>query len=354
MSRGASPERGMIHWQAYKQLLLARMRELWREPEVVFWVFFFPVVLALTMGLAFRNRPPEKILVAVVEHPEASNLASILSGAPSLRARVASRQEAARQFRLGKVSLVVFPGASFRYRYDPTRPDSLLARSLADAALQQAAGRTDPVPTGQEPVTEPGARYIDFLIPGLLGMNLLAGGMWGVGYAVVDMRVKKLLKRLIATPMRRADFLLAIVSSRLLLMLVEAVLLLGLGWAVFDIVVQGSISSVVLLGAAGSLCFAGMGLLVASRAQRVETISGLINLVMLPMFVFSGVFFSADRFPEVVQPLIRLLPLTALNDALRSVILEGAGLAAQSTRVLILAAWGGLSFLLALRRFRWT
>ena len=344
----------MIHWQAYKQLLLARMRELWREPEVVFWVFFFPVVLALAMGLAFRNRPPDKILVAVVEHAEASSLAGTLNAAPSLEARVTSRQEAARQFRLGKVSLVVFPGDSYRYRYDPVRPDSLLARSLVDVALQQAAGRTDPVPTGQEPVTEPGARYIDFLIPGMLGMNLLAGGMWGVGYAVVDMRVKKLLKRLIATPMRRADFLLAIVSSRLLLMLVEAVLLLGLGWAVFDIVVQGSISSVVLLGAAGSLCFAGMGLLVASRAQRVETISGLINLVMLPMFVFSGVFFSADRFPEVVQPLIRLLPLTALNDALRSVILEGAGLAAQSTRVLILAAWGGLSFLLALRRFRWT
>ena len=344
----------MIHWQAYGKLLLARLRELKREPEVVFWVFFFPVLLALALGLAFRDGPQETILVAVVEHAEAQRLVRTLNAAPSLRAKVTSTQEAARQLRLGKVSLVVFPGESFHYRYDPNRPGSLLARSLVDAALQQAAGRTDPLPTRQEPVSEPGARYIDFLIPGLLGMNLLGGGMWGVGFALVDMRAKKLLKRLIATPMRRPDFLLAMISSRLLLMLIEAALLLGLGWAVFDIVVQGSLSSVLVLGAAGSLCFAGMGLLVASRAQKIETVSGLMNLVMLPMFVLSGVFFSADRFPEVVQPLIRLLPLTALNDALRSVILEGASLAAQSTRLLILAAWGGLSFLLALRRFRWT
>ncbi len=344
----------MIRWPAYSQLLLARLRELMREPEVIFWVFFFPILLAAALGIAFRDRPPDKIFVAVVEHPDAQQLARTLSAAPPLEAEVISDREAARQFRLGKVALVVYPGESFRYRYDPTRPDSLLARSLVDSALQKAAGRADPVNTRPDPVTEPGARYIDFLIPGLLGMNLMSGGMWGVGFALVDMRVKKLLKRLVATPMRRSDFLLALISSRLLLMLIQVVLLLLVGRVIFHMVIQGSLSSVVVVGGVGSICFSGLGLLVASRAQRIETVSGLMNLAMLPMFVLSGVFFSSERFPEAVQPLIRLLPLTALNDALRAVILEGAGLAAQGARLLVMAVWGALCYFLALRWFRWT
>lgn len=343
----------MINWRAFYNLLLARTRELSREPEVVFWVFFFPVLLAVALGIAFRERPPDQIFVAVVEHPEARRLARAMNASPPLIAEVVPADQAARQFRLGKVALVVYPGTEFRFRYDPGRPDSLLARSLVDNAMQRAAGRSDPLAVRAEPVTEPGARYIDFLIPGLLGMNLMSGGMWGIGFAIVDMRVKKLLKRLVATPMKRSDFLLALISSRLILMLVETVLLLLVGTLLFHMVVQGSLFAILAVGAAGSLCFAGVGLLVASRAQKIESVSGLMNLVMLPMFVLSGIFFSADRFPQVLQPFIRILPLTALNDALRSVILEGAALGAQSLRLLVLVLWGGISFVLALRWFRW-
>jgi ABC-type multidrug transport system permease subunit len=343
----------MINWRAYSQLLLARSRELSREPEVVFWVFFFPVLLAVALGIAFRNKPPDKVDVAVVEHPNAARVVRALNAAPPLAAEVIGTEDAARQFRLGKVALVVYPGQVYSYRYDPNRPDSMLALSLADAALQKAAGRADPIRIHEQAVTEPGARYIDFLIPGLLGLNLMSGGMWGMGFALVDMRVKKLLKRLVATPMRRTDFLLALVSSRLILMLAEVILLLLVGRLIFKMVIQGSLGSIIVVSAAGSLSFAGIGLLCASRAQKIETISGLMNLVMLPMFVLSGIFFSADRFPAAMQPFIRILPLTALNDALRSVILEGASLEAQALRLLILTAWGIVSFLLALRLFRW-
>lgn len=329
------------------------MRELAREPEVVFWVFFFPVLLAVALGTAFRDRPPDKIFVAVVQHADAQRVAAALNAAPPLTAEVIGPEQAATQFRLGKVALVVFPGPQYTYRFDPGRPDSLLARSLVDTALQRAAGREDRVATSSQPVTEPGARYIDFLIPGLLGMNLMSGGLWGMGFAIVDMRVKKLLKRLIASPMQRSDFLAALISSRMLLMLVETLLLLAVGKIIFRMVIQGSLASIVAVGAVGALCFAGIGLLVASRAQKIETVSGLMNLVMLPMFVLSGVFFSADRFPAAIQPLIRLLPLTALNDALRAVMLEGAPLAMQGMRLLVMAIWGALSFLLALRWFRW-
>ena len=226
------------------------------------------------------------------------------------------------------------------------------ARSQVDDALQTAAGRTSPLKTEATQSSEPGARYIDFLIPGLLGMNLMNSGMWGIGFAVVDMRQRKLLKRFVASPMRRTDFLLALGSSRLVLMIIEVALLLGFGVLVFHMKVEGSLLAILLVAALGAVSFGGVGLLTASRAQKIESVSGLINLVMMPMWIFSGVFFSYERFPQVIQPLIKALPLTALNDALRAIILQGASLGSQWVPVAIMAIWGGLSFVIALKWFR--
>jgi len=168
------------------------------------------------------------------------------------------------------------------------------------------------------------------------------------------MRQRKLLKRFVGTPMRRSDFLLALMSSRLVLMIIEIGLLLTLGVIVFHMKVLGSVFSILFLGAAGALCFGGVGLVTASRAQKIESVSGLMNLVMMPMWIFSGVFFSYERFPAVIQPLIKVLPLTALTDALRASILEGTPLIHQWPQLLVMFLWGGISFVLALRWFRWT
>jgi len=223
-----------------------------------------------------------------------------------------------------------------------------------DDAIQTSAGRMNPRPTSAVISNEPGSRYIDFLIPGLIGMNLMNSGMWSVGFALVDMRQRKLLKRFVATPMRRSDFLLALAAGRLLLMVTEVGLLLGFGALVFHIPVRGSLLSILLLSTIAAVGFAGLGLLTASRAQKIESVSGLINLIMMPMWIFSGVFFSYERFPAVIHPFIKALPLTALNDALRATILEGAPLTAQAGRLLVLLLWGGIAFVLALRWFRWT
>jgi ABC-2 type transport system permease protein len=346
-------------WSGYAHLLNARLLELKREPEVIFWVFGFPILLALGLGIAFRNKPTDVTPVAVVASPGAQDALSLLKGSPrgsSIRADILDEQQAQQGFRLGKYDLVIAPDGKegFQYRYDPARPESVLARALANDALQTGAGRKDPLPTSITISSEPGSRYIDFLIPGLLGMNLMNSGMWGIGFALVDMRQRKLLKRFVATPMRRSDFLLALTSSRLVLMIIEIVLLLGLGVLVFHMRVLGSLFSILLLTTIGAVAFGGLGLLTASRAQKIESVSGLMNLVMMPMWIFSGVFFSADRFPALLQPFIKVLPLTALNDALRATILQGASLAAQSGRLLILVLWGGISFALALRWFRWT
>ena len=346
-------------WAGFVQLLAARMRELKREPEVLFWVFAFPLLLALGLGIAFRNKPADTTSVVIVVGPDAQSTLEMLqrsSQHASIRAEIADESQALKSFRLGKYDLVITPKGkeNFEYRYDPARPESVLSRAEVDDALQSAAGRKDPLPTTAVASSEPGSRYIDFLIPGLLGMNLMNSGMWGIGFALVDMRQRKLLKRFVGTPMRRSDFLLALTSSRLVLMVIEIVLLLGFGVLAFHMRVLGSVFTILLLTTVGAISFGGLGLLTASRAQKIESVSGLMNLVMMPMWIFSGVFFSSERFPAMLQPFIKLLPLTALNDALRATILQGASLAAQSGRLLVLVLWGGISFALALRWFRWT
>jgi ABC-2 type transport system permease protein len=356
--RGGAPRRNG-RWAGYTHLLMARMLELKREPEVVFWVFVFPLLLALGLGIAFRNKPADATSIAIVAEAASQDAEAMLQRSQqysSFKIQTLDAEEARKGFRLGKYDLVIEPDGkgAIQYRYDPARPESVLARSLVDDALQRAAGRKDAVATTAVTSSEPGSRYIDFLIPGLLGMNLMNSGMWGIGFALVDMRQRKLLKRFVGTPMRRGDFLLALMSSRLILMVIEIGLLLVFGVVVFHMRVLGSWFAIALLGAIGAITFGGVGLLTASRAQKIESVSGLINLVMMPMWIFSGVFFSYERFPAMIQPFIKLLPLTALNDALRASILEGQPLTAQWSRLLVMALWGGISFLLALRWFRWT
>jgi len=353
------PPRRNGRWAGYIHLLMARMLELKREPEVVFWVFVFPLLLATGLGIAFRNKPGEAASVAIVGGAGAQDAKALLEhsrGHAAFKIDVQSEESARKGFRLGKYDLVIEPDSTgvLRYLYDPARPESVLARSEVNDALQAAAGRKDVIPTSAITTSEPGSRYIDFVIPGLLGMNLMNSGMWGVGFALVDMRQRKLLKRFVGTPMRRGDFLLALLSSRLVLMIIEIGLLLALGVLMFHMRVLGSLFTITLVGTVGALCFGGVGLLTASRAQKIESVSGWMNLVMMPMWIFSGVFFSYERFPAVVQPLIKALPLTALNDALRASILEGTPLLHQWPRLLIMGLWGSISFALALRWFRWT
>ena len=354
------PPRRNGRWAGYWHLLGARLLELKREPEVVFWVFVFPLLLALGLGIAFRNKPqPAASPVAIIENSQAQSLKTKLQSAPlfaTSKIDILSSGAAHNGFRLGKYDLVIEPdeNGGYQYRYDPARPESVLARAEVNDALQAAAGRKDVVQTKTVTSSEPGSRYIDFLIPGLLGMNLMNSGLWGIGFALVDMRQRKLLKRFVGTPMRRGDFLLAIMTSRLLLMVIEIGLLLVFGVIFFHMRVLGSVFSIAAIGALGSLTFGGVGLLTASRAQKIESISGLINLVMMPMWIFSGVFFSYERFPAVIHPLIKALPLTALNDALRASILEGTPLTHQWPRLLVMIVWGGVSFVLALKWFRWT
>ena len=335
------------------QLALSRMREFYREPEAVFWVFGFPIVLAFALGLAFRNTGPGKLQVGVASGPGDSAVAATLASSPRLVATVLDTATARLRLRTGRIALLVIPGDSVVYRYDSTRTESGLARLEVDDVLQRARGRKDLVRVRDDRVVAPGSRYIDFLIPGLLGMNLLGSGIWGVGFSVVQARQRKLLKRYMATPMRRSHYLLSFILSRLVFLIVEVVALVGFGWLLFGVAVRGSFTSLAGITVLGSFSFAGLGLLVASRAKTIEGVSGLMNLVMLPMWILSGTFFSYSRFPDAMIPFVKALPLTALNDALRAVMIDGAAVTTLGTPLAIVVAWGGVSFVIALKIFRW-
>ena len=333
------------------QLTLVRILEFVREPEALFWVFVFPILLAAGLGLAFRNRPADVIKIAAVT-PE---LANALRQEKLLTVQQLSPVAATEALRTGKVALLAEPGpnGAVAYRYDDTNPEGRTARLLAYGAVERAAGRTDPVAALDRLVREPGSRYIDFLVPGLLGMNLMGSAVWGMGFAIVDARRKNLMKRLVATPMPRPFYLLAFLFSRLGLLVIELGAVVGFGVLVFGVPVRGGLLDLLALCVLGSLSFSALGLLIASRPRTIEAASGLMNLVMMPMWILSGVFFSSERFPDSLQPFIRALPLTALINALRQHMLQGKNLAQMGAEVSLLSAWLVVCFAVALKLFRW-
>ena len=339
----ADRHRSSFFLNALRELTLSRIREFLREPEAVFWVFGFPVIMTMALGIAFRARTDEPVIVGVERVAGAEAVMATLEGAGGFEVREVPAIGVERALRDGMVQVVIVPGTPPTYRFDPARAESQVARLAVDRALQQAAGRRDAFTPREDAVRAVGSRYIDWLVPGLLGMNIMGTGMWSTSFAIVTARTRKLLKRFAATPMPRSAYLMSLVGSRLAFLVAEGAVLIGFAWLAFDVDVHGRLAALAVVA-----------LLVASRARTVEGVSGLLNLVMLPMWVFSGVFFASSNFPEAMQPFVQALPLTALNDALRGVMNDGETLAGVWRELLLLAAWGGVSFGAALKLFRWT
>lgn len=342
----------MSSWQesSLVQLTLARFRLFLREPEAVFWIFIFPILLAVGLGIAFRNRPADVLQVGGTT----MQLVQALNADKGLTAKELNEADGTHALATGQILLLAIQRTDgVAYKYDDTNPDARTARLLADRAVQNAAGQRDAVHAANQLIHETGARYIDFVVPGLLGMNLMGSAIWGLGFAIVEARQKKLLKRLVASPMPRWQYLTSYLLSRLVMLVIEVVAFLGFARLVFGVPFRGSLVQLAFLCVLTSLSFSALGLLVASRAKTMEAASGLMNLVMLPMWILSGVFFSASRFPNVIQPFVRALPLTAANDALRGNMLQGMNLGQIWPQVAILLAWLIVPFVISLKIFRW-
>jgi ABC-2 type transport system permease protein len=335
------------------QLTLARVREFLREPEALFWAFIFPVVMSVVMAVAFPAGGSSPVLIGIAPGADSSAIREALAAQPQIKVRDLDSEAQERALREGEVHLVIVPTTPPTYRFDPGREESRTARLLVDDALKRGAGRTDPWTAREEPQQIPGSRYIDWLIPGLVGLGIMSTSMWGIGFSVAQSRMRKVLKLLVATPMRRRDYLGAQMLARLMFLAPEVTVPVTFGVFVLSMPMRGSVAALIVVSVAGAAAFGALGLFVASRARTFEAISGLMNVSMLPMWLLSGVFFSAANFPDRVQPFIQALPLTALNDALRAVILEGSTLRTIQAELWILTGWGMISFALALRLFRW-
>ena len=332
------------------QLTVSRLKLTLREPEAIFWIFVFPILLAVGLGIAFRNRPPQVLPVGATS-PQLVRALDAESGLSAVQMDQAAGLHAMSTGQI--VLLVVESKDGVTYRYDEANPDARTARLLADRAIQRAAGRRDPVAAQNEPVHETGSRYIDFVVPGLLGMNLMGSAMWGLGFSIVDARSKKLLKRMVASPMPRWQYLLGYLFSRLIMLAIEVLVLLGFARIVFGVPFRGPLFQLALLCVLASLTFLALGLLVSARPRTMEAVSGWMNLVMMPMWIMSGVFFSPSRFPAFMQPIVKALPLTAAISTIRGNMLQGTGMQHMMAPLAILLAWFVLPFAVALKIFRW-
>jgi ABC-2 type transport system permease protein len=344
------------------QLILSRIREFYREPSAIFWVYGFPLIMALALGFAFQSKPIEVIAIDLVKSEGRSDsemeerVKKLVELDNRLKIKINDEATARNRLRSDRTALLLFPENSvtqYRLEFDNNRPSSVLAKSTLDMLLIKLANPMLVSPQVDQMQSLTGGRYIDFLLPGLIGTNLMGGGLFGVGFLIVDMRVRKLLKRFLATPMKKTDFMLAIMTSRLMFTLLDIAILLVAGALFFQLKVYGNWLALMILILAGGSCFAGMGMVIASRAKTLESGSGLLNAIMLPNYILGGVFFSISTFPEWSQPILQALPLTALNDGMRAIINEGRGFDALGYPLLVLGAWGLGSFALAVKLFRW-
>ena len=339
-----------LEFNSLYQLTIVRFLLFIREPEAVFWIFVFPIILAMGLGIAFRNRPADVLPVGATTQ----QLTQALAADKGLAATTMDQAGGAHALATGNILLLAIgTPQGVTYEYDETNPDARTARMIADRAIETAAGRHEVVQVQNQLVHETGSRYIDFVVPGLLGMNLMGSAIWGLGFSIVDSRQKKLLKRLVASPMPKWQYLAAYLLSRLVMLVIEVGAFLGFARLVFGVPFRGSLWQLAGLCVLTSLSFSAIGLLVASRAKTLEAASGLMNLVMFPMWIMSGVFFSASRFPAIIQPVVRALPLTAAIDALRGNMLQGMNLGQLTVPLAILLAWLVVPFAISLRIFRW-
>jgi ABC-2 type transport system permease protein len=371
------------HYQLY-HLVVAHFKEVIRQPAVIFWGIIFPILIALGLGLAFTQQTESVYRVGVAagrtdmaqQEPavlrflqergrrldpteKGSTWQLTLEDSRSGNTRFLFTQtdwdSAIVQIKRGKLNLIVEPAPDGRiqYHFDPRNPEAELAYLKLSAAVESGTGpetdSNDPV----VPLTVTGTRYIDFLVPGLICLGVMMSCMWGVSYGMIDKRSKKLLRRLVATPMKKSHFLVALMTVRIAMNLIEAVLLFIFASLVFDIAVQGSIAALAAIFLAGNIAFCGIAIFTSSRTANTEVGNGLVNAVVMPMTVLSGIFFSYHNFPDWSIAFIQKLPLTLFADGIRAIFNEGGGFAETGLAVAVLTAVGVIFFSLGLRIFRW-
>jgi len=365
-------------------LTLSLFRELIREPGVLFWGIVFPILMSAGLGMAFTKKADVLRKVAVIREAsstvrDSSAVYNFLdnncernpvNGKEDYNWKLEIKNEklgtsvflfyeltwddAMTLLKRGTINLILTGNDGHaQYHFDPLNSDA----ELTYLKLSNAIGSGNVIPEVKtaeiRPLTIKGTRYIDFLVPGLITMGVMMSAMWGISYGIIEKRSKKLLRRLVATPMKKSHFLIALITVRVVMNFIEALVLLLFALIAFHITIQGSISAMILLFIAGNIAFAGIAVFVSCHTSNTEVGNGLINAIVMPMMVLSGIFFSYHNFPDWSIPVINKLPLTILTDGIRSIFNEGAGYPQVALPVMILTATGVIFFLAGLKIFKW-
>ncbi len=360
------------------QLLLSHFKEIAREPGVLFWGIIFPILISLGLGIAFTKKQDTLRKVAVITSDTTNRIDSILAnyaypadnksdsalykltiknkqmGNTSFRFYSMNWNDALLALKRGVVNVIIDEDkGDIEYRFDPLNPDAQLNYLKLSQYFKTGHKVITQNTENISPLTIKGTRYIDFLIPGLLAMGIMMSTMWGLSYGIIEKRSKKLLRRMVATPMRKSYFLISFMTIRMLMNFIEAILLIVFAWLVFDITIQGSIPALFAIFIAGNIGFGGLAFFISSRTAKTEIGNGLINVIVMPMMLLSGIFFSYHNFPEVLVPFLQKLPLTLVADGMRSIFIEGAGFEQITVPFFILSFGGILFFAIGLKLFRW-
>ncbi|HES59490.1 MAG: ABC transporter permease [Calditrichaceae bacterium] len=369
------------------QLILAHARELMREPGVLFWGIIFPILMALGLGVAFTKKADTIINIAIIQEIKneinASRNSQLVKNLLDKNAEtIPAHNDQPKQYKIlveneklgntifyffetswddgmallkrGNISILINEiGDHIYYHFDPNNPTAQLTYLKLSGLLSVGAVIEEADTKYIEPLTVPGSRYIDFFIPGMIAMGIMMSGMWGISYRIIEMRSQKLLRRMVATPMKKSHFLIAMISIRTLMSFIESFLLFLFAFFVFDIRIQGNIPALLLIFIAGNIAFAGMAIFVSCHTAKTEIGNGLINIVVMPMMVLSGIFFSYHNFPDWIIPVIQKLPLTMMADATRSIFIEGAGFNEVIMPFAYLMLVGIIFFSAGLKLFKW-
>ena len=376
----------LVRFKQLWQLITALFLEIIREPGVLFWGILFPILMSLGLGLAFTKKTDVIRKVAIINinersagGSESSDVAGFLlnncqknvsgeSGTWRWKYTIKDAKlgnsvflfynmkwdDAIRFLKRGTINVLLLGiKDSVEYHFDPMNPDAQLTYLKLSTILGK--GTVQPVHGNSEikPLTVAGTRYIDFLVPGLIAMGVMMSSMWGISYGIIEKRSKKLLRRLVATPMKKSHFLIALITVRIVMNFIESSVLFLFALITFKMTIQGNISALIAMFLAGNIAFAGIAVFVSSHTSNTEVGNGLINFVVFPMMVLSGIFFSYQNFPDWSLPVIRNLPLTMLTDGIRSIFNEGAGYHEVAFPMLILLATGIFFFSVGLKIFKW-
>lgn len=341
------------------QLILSTFRVFFREPAVIFWAVLFPIIMAWVLGIAFSNKGESVRTVYVTgshEIPEKIRGEKVFgeeTGNPSrIKFQETSEQEAVKAIKQGVIAIYLeVDGDSLIYHFDPVNSDAQLTHLILERGLNGIPG--DGNKTSIKPLQTKGTRYIDFLIPGLIALGIMNSCIWGIGWTLIETRMKKLLRRMVATPMKKPVFFSSYIVTRIILGGFETLLLLIFTRLYFGAEITGSAAAFVVVFLAGIFAFSGIAILIASRTAKTEVANGLVNVVTLPMMILSGIFFNYHNFPDWVIPVIQVLPLTLLADSIRSIFIEGAGFAEVLKPVVILSITGLVTFIAGLKIFKW-